>query len=347
MSMPRINKILILLLLPFLALSKEFKVGVLYWSSNIEGQVSMSKGLENYAKQINKEAAKNKLPTVKLIKYVAGDGPDGVENQIDQMYRVIDKDKVDIIIVQPTDNAALVKPLKKANSKKIPVIAYDQYIMEGNLASYITSNNYQAGYLAGEYLASKFDDKKKINLILVEYPLVSSTVERVDGFFDALAANKQLYKILKTYQAVEPVSGKKAGADILKDFSEKGSIDAIFTINDGGGLEVVKAISNAGRDEILVATIDGDPASVKNIKAGKNTIIDSAQFCGDIGRQSMKVAYDKLLGKEIPKKILIPTFPITKETMKLYPGWMGRVPKSFEKPWKKGVYWNNNYKTYK
>lgn len=306
----------------------------------------MARGLEAEAKRINAEAKKSGKPMVKLIKYVAGDGSAGVDNQVKQMHKMIDHDNVDIIIVQPTDNAALVKPLKKANRKKIPVIAYDQYIIAGKLDSYITSNNYQAGYLAGEYLASKFADKHMIKLLLVEYPLVSSTVERVDGFFDALNDNKQAYKILKAYQAVEPISGREAGNDILNDFSKKGSIDAIFTVNDGGGLPIVDALQNAGRDEVLVATIDGDPKSVKNIKASRNTIIDSAQFCGDIGRKSMAVAYDKLLGKSIPGKILIPTFPITKETMSRYPGWMGKVPKAFEKPWKRGVFWNNNYKTY-
>jgi len=344
--MSLILKYILIITIGFSIYAKEYRVGVLYWSMNIEGQVAMAKGLEAEARRINKLAKKTSSHTVKLIKYVAGDGDNGVDKQISQMNKMIDHDNVDIIIVQPTDNAALVKPLKKANRKNIPVIAYDQYIIDGKLESYITSNNYQAGYLAGEYLGSKFADKEEMQLLLVEYPLVSSTVERVDGFFDALADNKQSYKILKTYQAVEPVSGKKAGADILRDFPEKGSIDAIFTINDGGGLSVVKAIKNAGRSEILVASIDGDPKSVKNIKKGINTIIDSAQFCGDMGRKSMSVAYDKILGKKIPKKILIPTFPITKETMKRYPGWMGKVPKSFEKPWKPGVFWNNNYKTY-
>lgn len=346
--MPRTIIIVAIALATSLCVSaKDFRIGVLYWSSNIEGQVAMAKGLESEAKKINALSKKKSTPAVKLIKYVAGDGENGVENQIDQMNRLIDIDKVDLIIVQPTDNAALVKPLKRANEKIIPVIAYDQYILEGKLTSYITSNNYQAGYLVGEYLGSKFSSKYEIKLILVEYPLVSSTVERVDGFFDALTENGKKFKILKTYQAVEPVSGKKAGEQIVKDFPAKGSIDVVFTINDGGGISIVNEINKAKRTEILVGSIDGDPVSVKNIKNNRSTVIDSAQFCGDIGRKSMSVAYDKLMGKKVPKKILIPTFPITKETMSRYTGWMGAVPMSFEKPWKKGVFWNSSYKTYK
>ncbi|WP_409480154.1 sugar ABC transporter substrate-binding protein [Pseudobdellovibrio sp. HCB154] len=323
------------------AYAKEFRVGVLYWSMNIEGQVAMRKGLEEVAAQINQDLKKSK-DHLKLIPYVAGDGAEGVANQIKQMDQMIDKDNVDLIIVQPTDNAALVAPLLKANAKKIPVVAYDQYIVKGEIASYITSNNYQAGYLDGEYLASLFPDDHEMKLVLVEYPKVSSTVERVDGLMDALRTEKQKFKVIGSFEAVEPVGGKKAGADILAKFPNKNSVDAVFTVNDGGGLSVVEAIAKAKRNEIKIATVDGDPRSVKNIKAGL-TVIDSAQFCAELGRQSMSVAWKILKGEKYPKKILVPTFPIVKSTVGFYPGWLGKIPNKFEKAWKKGSFWDNQF----
>lgn len=326
--------------------AKEYRVGVLYWSMNIEGQVAMRKGVEEVAAQINhefKKTAKKSNDHLRLIPYVAGDGEAGVANQIKQMDQMIEKDNVDLIIVQPTDNAALVAPLLKANAKKIPVVAYDQYIVKGEIASYITSNNYQAGYLDGEYLASLFSDDYEMKLVLVEYPKVSSTVERVDGLIDALKAEKQKFKVIATFEAVEPVAGKKVGAEILAKFPNKNSIDVIFTVNDGGGLSVVDAIAAAKRTEIKIATVDGDPRSVKNIKAGRNTVIDAAQFCAEIGRQSMSVAWKILKGEKYPKKILVPTFPIVKATVNIYPGWLGKIPDKFEKSWKKGSFWDNQF----
>ncbi len=321
--------------------AKEYRVGALYWSMNIEGQVAMRKGVEEVAAKINQDLKKSG-GHLKLIPYVAGDGDKGVANQIQQMHQMIDKDNVDLIIVQPTDNAALVAPLLKANAKKIPVVAYDQYIVKGEIASYITSNNYQAGYLDGEYLASLFPDDYEMKLVLVEYPKVSSTVERVDGLMDALKTEKQKFKVIGSFEAVEPIGGKKAGTDILAKFPKKNSVDAVFTVNDGGGLSVVEAISKAKRDEIKIATVDGDPRSVKNIKAGL-TVIDSAQFCAELGRQSMSVAWKILKGEKYPKKILVPTFPIVKSTVNLYPGWLGKIPNKFEKSWKKGSFWDNQF----
>ncbi len=314
------------------AKEKRFKVGVLYWSMNIPGQVAMRKGLEDEAERINREADAGPLPGVELVPYVAGDGLPGIERQIEQMHALV-KAGVDIIIAQPTDNAALAGPLKAANAKGIPVVAYDQYISGGELTAYLTSDNYQAGYLDGEYVAASFPDEEPIDLVLVEYPHVSSTVERVDGLLDALKDQGQPYRIIKRYEAVEPVSGRKAGLAILRDFPDVGSVDVVFTVNDGGGLSVVEALAKAGRSEIFVATIDGDPDSVKNIRDRRLTRVDAAQFCGPLGAESMKAAYRILRGLAVDRHMLVPVFPITRETIERYPGWNGPIPERFEKPW--------------
>jgi ribose transport system substrate-binding protein len=311
---------------------KPVRVGVLYWSMNIPGQVAMRKGLEAEAARINENAMSSNLRTVELLPRVAGDGPEGIERQITQMYEIISISP-DVIIVQPTDNAALAEPLREANRKGIPVVAYDQYISGGSLASFITSDNRQAGYLDGEYIASHFSSDVALKLILVEYPHVSSTVERLNGFLDALRDHGQPYAILKTYKAVQPDEGRQAGMDILKDFPVPGSIDVIFTVNDGGGLSVVDVLAESGRNEIVIASVDGDPASVSNIKAQRLTYIDAAQFCGPLGAQAMKTGYAVATGHGVAKHILVPVFPITKQTLELYPGWLGPIPKSFRKPW--------------
>lgn len=308
------------------------RVGVLVWSMNIPGQVAMREGLEREADLINKQARAAQKPGVELVVRVAGDGPGGIDRQIAQMNELIGL-RVRALIVQPTDNAALALPLREANRQKIPVVAYDQYINGGVLDAYLTSDNYQAGYLDGEYLAGRFDDGQEIRLVLVEYPRVSSTVERVNGFFDALKDRGQRYRILRSYEAVEPVAGKAAGQALLRDFPKKNSVDAVFTVNDGGGLAVVDELAAAGRTEIQVATIDGDPASVENIRRGRLTVIDSAQFCGPLGGESFKVCWSLLQGGKAPRQVLVPVFPITKETLTLYPGWSGPIPQPFSKPW--------------
>ena len=113
--------------------AREFSVGVLYWSMNIPGQVAMREGLEAEARTLNEAARREGRPEVKLEVRIAGDGEAGIENQIRQMRELIAA-RVDLLIVQPTDNAALVEPLRAANTARIPVVAYDQYVSGGTLA---------------------------------------------------------------------------------------------------------------------------------------------------------------------------------------------------------------------
>ncbi|WP_413290849.1 sugar ABC transporter substrate-binding protein [Bdellovibrio sp. HCB337] len=333
---------ILVLLLSFMfagnALAQEptpsWNIAVLYWSMNIEGQVAMRKGLEAEAEKYNKSHSKK----IKITPYVAGDGKEGIRNQVQQFKTAIQSNP-DAIIIQPTDNAALSGPLKVANRKKIPVIAYDQYIVDGKLRSFITSNNYQAGELNAEYIMSFYKRTDTIKIVVFEYPKVSSTTDRVEGFFDTLRKAEQNFLVLKTYEAVEPVGGKKAALEFLKDFPVKGSVDVIFSVNDGGGLAVVSELLSAERTEIKQATVDGDPASVQNVVNKKITVIDSAQFCGEIGRQSFLVTADVLNGKKVPAKVLVPTFPITEKTAGKYPGWSGEIPNAFRKPWAKDNKW--------
>lgn len=328
-------------MLVFNTQAKTFNVSVLYWSNTIEGQVAMRYGLEKYVAHYNSNQKNNNI-VLKI--YVAGDGKNGTENQVKQ-FKIALKSNPDLIIIQPADSAALASSLKLANTHKVPVIAYDQYISAGELASFVTSDNYQAGVLGAEYVHSQFNSEQEIKVVVFEYPRVSSTIERVDGFFNTLRDLNRKFLVLARYEAVEPTGGSKAAEQFLKDFPKKSSVDVIFSVNDGGGLSVVERLVRAKRTEIKHATVDGDPRSLANIVQSHLTVIDSAQFCAEIGRQSARLGIELLEGKKIPKKLLVPTFPITKETLNLYGGWKADMPQGFKKKWKsEEPIWSNTLK---
>lgn len=319
MRKSNISLLILLLFFNVSSFAKTYEVPILYWSMKIGGQVAMRKGFEEEIDAYNK---KNPANQIKLIPYVAGEGRPGILKQIGQFEDAIKK-KPAAIVIQPTDNSTLTKGLQKANSLNIPVFVYDQYILDGKLTSYVTSDNYQAGWDNGQYIDSLFPKGKEIRLVVFEYPPVSSTTERVDGFFDALREKGRKFVVLKRYNAVDPGSGAIAVKQFLQDFPEKGSVDAFFTVNDGGGLIIIKTLWEKGRREMRYATVDGDPESVENIKA-KKTDIDSAQFCAEMGRESARKLIAHFNNEKFPQKYFIPTFPITIKTVNDYPGWMGR-----------------------
>ena len=75
--------------LPATAAAEPIKIAVLYWSMKIPGQVAMRKGLEAEARKINLAAAKTGKPSVNLVPWIAGDGPEGISRQIMQMREAI------------------------------------------------------------------------------------------------------------------------------------------------------------------------------------------------------------------------------------------------------------------
>ncbi len=306
-----------------------FEIGVVYWSMAIPGQVAMRQGLEREAERLNRQHAGR---PVRLRPAVGGDGEAGIQNQLHAIHRFIGK-RLDAIILQPIDSAALSAPVQAANQAGIPVFAYDQYVLEGKLACYVSSNNWLAGYLDGEYLAHRFRARKTpVRLVIVEFPYVSSTVERVEGLRDAFHDAQRPYVIVGRYQAVEPVSGRAAGREILAKHPP-GTIDAVFCVNDGGGHAVMQELKRAGRRDVVMATVDGDPRMIAEIRRGGIVGIDTAQFMGALGAETMARAYQKLQGRQVPRQVLLTVFPITRENVDAYPGWEGAIPETIRKPW--------------
>jgi ribose transport system substrate-binding protein len=308
-----------------------YDVGVVYWSMNIAGQVAMRRGLELAAAEYGARPGERR---VRLMPEVGGDGEPGVLRQRAAMARLTAK-RPDALILQPIDSAALSEAVEHANAAHLPVVAFDQYVLRGRLAVYLTSDNTLAGRLDGEYLAYRFRDRtaaRPLRLALVEYPYVSSTVERVEGLQDALQASGVPYRIVARYEAVEPKGGAEAGRRLVAAHPP-GSLDAVFCVNDGGGLGVLAALERAKRKDVVMATIDGDPRAVAAIRRGGPIGIDTAQFCGPLGGESMRWTYRLLRGERVPRQVLLTVFPITRESLPAYPGWMGPVPARIRKPW--------------
>ncbi|MNS23970.1 D-ribose-binding periplasmic protein precursor [compost metagenome] len=308
-----------------------YTVGVVYWSMHIAGQVAMRQGLEREADAINRRPSG---PRVRLESAVGGDGEAGVTHQRLAVDNLLAR-RPDALIIQPIDSAALAAPVRRANAIGVPVVAYDQYVIQGKLACYLTSNNMLAGRLNGEYLAHRFRHRtasKPLRLAIVEYPYVSSTVERVEGLQDALKESGVPYRIVGRYEGVEPIGGEAAGRRILAEHPP-GTLDAVFCVNDGGGVAVMRVLESAGRKDVVMATIDGDPAAVAAIRRGGLIGIDTAQFCGPLGAEAMRWTYRLLKKEPVPRQVLLTVFPITRENVASYPGWMGPIPPRILKPW--------------
>ena len=102
--------------------------------------------------------------------------------QTSQIENFITK-KVDIILLNAVDTKGIAAAVQQAKDAGIPVIAVDTNA-EGGVDATVTSDNYQAGKLAGEYVIEQLGGKGKIAII--DGPPVSAVTDRIKGFEDAI-----------------------------------------------------------------------------------------------------------------------------------------------------------------
>jgi ribose transport system substrate-binding protein len=113
---------------------------------------------------------------------------DDREDQIKVVENFINM-RVKGIVLAPLDDAALVPAVTDAVRSGIPVVAFDSGIKTTDIVSFVATDNYRGGLLAGEHLAKLLGDKGKV--MMLRYAEGSaSTAQREKGFLDAIAAHK-------------------------------------------------------------------------------------------------------------------------------------------------------------
>src|SRR5947199_1290207 len=93
--------------------------------------------------------------------------------------------QVSAIVLAPLDLQALVKPVHNAIKAGVPVVIMDSDLKSDKYVSFVATDNYKGGRLAGEEMGRVLNGKG--NVILLRYAVGSASTEaREAGFVDAL-----------------------------------------------------------------------------------------------------------------------------------------------------------------
>src|SRR5437773_9270855 len=124
------------------------------------------------------------------------------EDDRDQQIQVVENfmaRRVGGIVLAPLDSQALIKPVENAIKAKIPVVIIDSGLKSDKFVSFVATDNYKGGQLAGERLGKLLDGKG--NVILLRYAVGSASTEaREAGFLDTLKARFPDIKLLSSDQ---------------------------------------------------------------------------------------------------------------------------------------------------
>lgn len=250
--------------------------------------------------KVQLQEAKSK--SFKLITQAAPTETD-VMQQVQIMENMILKG-VDLIILAPSGSRQLVTTVKEANRKGIPVVIIDSQLDEElvekegvELVCYVGSDNFEGGYLAGQYIGEKLTRGK----VAVLEGIVGheSSDARISGFLSAIGEYPGL--ILASRQV--GLMDRKKGFDVTQDIlSRNGDIEALFAANDEMAMGAVEAVDMENKlNQIHVVGFDANSDAKKSVLEGRLSAT-VAQFPDKMGEIALEKGLSYLLQGELKVK---------------------------------------------
>ncbi len=226
--------------------------------------------------------------------------------------------KVDGIVLAPLDNQALVGPTHEAVGQNIPVVIIDSALNSTETSSFVATDNYKGGTMAGDQMVKLLGDKGSI--IVLRYQKGSaSTDDREKGFLDVMAKHPGI-KVLSSNQEAGPTvdSAQKASENLLGGFKNAdGSLQAqgIYTPNESSTFGMLRVLEeNKWAGKVKFVGFDSAPKLLEGMTKGE---IDAlvVQNPYNMGYLSVKTMVDVINKKTVEKRIDTGAQLVTKDNM--------------------------------
>ena len=219
------------------------------------------------------------------------------------------------LIVTPSGSREIASAIVKANRANVPVIVVDTRVDPKTAAdnklkidSFIGSDNYEGGRLAGEHMVKITGGKARV-AVLEGIPGHETGDSRLRGFKDALQKHPGMAVVASQPANWERDQGFTVFQNMLQAHPD---IDALFACNDLMALGALEAIAAAGRSgRIRVVGFDALDDARKAIDAGRMEA-SMAQSPRDMGRLAVEAAARVLKGETVPADQIVPIGLVTK-----------------------------------
>lgn len=237
-----------------------------------------------------------------------------VEKQMQIIENLLQTD-VRALIVTPSGSREIASAIVKANRANVPVIVVDTRVDPKaaadnrlDIKSFIGSDNYEGGRVAGEYLARITGGNARV-AILEGIPGHETGDSRLRGFRDTLQPHRGM-----TIVASQPANWERdQGFTVFQNMLQAHpDIDALFAASDLMALGAVEAIAAAGREgRIRIVGFDALEDARKAIEAGRMEA-SVAQSPRDMGRIAVESAARLLRGESVPADQKVPIALVTR-----------------------------------
>lgn len=232
-----------------------------------------------------------------------------VNRQIEQVQEMLDMG-IDVLIITPVDLESVTEILEQAKKQGTIVVVLDTNVQSDELADCtITSDNYQAGVMVGEYFLSQHEQSR---ILVMTHEATRSGQERVQGFIDTVSENKNM----EIVRRIECEGQLEIAMPRLKQAIEEGvEFDSVFCLNDLASVGAAAALDEKGMlSTVDLYGVDASPDSKALIAEGMMRA-SAAQFPTEIGKEAADVIYRLLDGEQVEKDILVPVKLITEDNV--------------------------------
>ena len=239
------------------------------------------------------------------------------EDDRDQQIQVVENftaRKVSGIVLAPLDSQALVAPVASAAQAGVPTVVIDSDLKSDKQLSFVATDNFKGGQMAGEFLAKQLGGKG--NVILLRYQVGSASTEaREAGFLDALKSAPGL-KLISSDQHSGATRELcyQASQNLLNRYGKE--VDGIFCPNETVTIAMTKALRDIGRagGQVKLVGFDSGMQSVLDLKNGdvQALVVQDPLKMGYLGVMTL---VQHLEGKPVEKRIDTGVSLITKEGM--------------------------------
>lgn len=270
---------------PAAAADGQVTVGLAVSTLNNPFFVSLRKGAEDEAQKDG----------IKLITVDAQDDPAKQQASVEDLIQK----KVSVILINPTDSAAVANVVKEATGKGIKVVSLDRSVNGAEVSAHIASDNVAGGKMAGEFLLQKLGGKGRI-VELEGIAGSSAARERGEGFHKVVDGKADVKLLAKQPADFDRAKGLSVMENIIQGNKD---IQGVFAHNDEMALGALKAIQAAGLKNVVVVGFDATADAVAAVKAGTlaATVQQQPELIGQYGIQTAKkLAAGQSVDKFIP-----------------------------------------------
>ena len=311
--MPKIFKSCVLLLLigafplPLFAADK-YTIAVVPKGTTHEFWKSINAGAVKAERELNAQGTK-----VEII----WKGPLR-EDDRDQQIQVVENfmtRHVSSIVLAPLDSQALVRPVQNAIKAGVPVVVMDSDLKSDQYVSFVATDNYKGGQLAGEQMGKLLGGKG--NVILLRYAVGSASTEaREAGFLDVLSKKYPEIKLISSdqYAGATRELAYQASQNLLNRFGRE--VNGIFCPCEPPTIAMTKALRDLGLagGKVKMIGFDAGSQSVLDMKKGdvQGLVVQNPVLMGYLG---VLTAVKNLLGEKVEKRIDTGVVLVTPENM--------------------------------